>query len=135
MNGRCYRSLIAAATVLTGIGVPADAGIVGVIIGLLFLFWLFRLGLTAAKTENVYRRGVAIGALAGCFGILVHSIFDFVLHTTAVSVLFVTLMTLIVASQSRYEDDQELPEWLKRRKYSPALEPISGIRRTSSKNP
>ena len=114
--------------------VIADAGVVGVIIGLLFLFWLFRLGLTAAKTENVYRRGVAIGALAGCFGILVHSIFDFVLHTTAVSVLFVTLMTLIVASQSRYEDDVELPEWLKRRKYSPALEPISGIRRTTSKN-
>ena len=114
--------------------VIADAGIVGVIIGLLFLISLFRLGLTAAKTENVYRRGVAIGALAGCFGILVHSIFDFVLHTTAVSVLFVTLMTLMVASQSRYEDDVELPEWLKRRKYSPALEPISGIRRIGSKN-
>ena len=100
----------------------------GILIGLLFLVWLFRLGLTAAKTENVYRRGVAIGALAGCFGILVHSIFDFVLHTTAISVLFVTMMTLIVAAQSRYEDDIELPEWIKRRQYSPGLEPISGIR-------
>ena len=110
--------------------VAADAGIVGIIIGLLFLFWLFRLGLTAAKTENVYRRGVAVGALAGCFGILVHSIFDFVLHTTAISVLFITMMTLIVAAQSRYEDDIELPEWIKRRQYSPGLEPISGIRRS-----
>ena len=115
--------------------VAADAGIVGVIIGLVFLFWLFRLGLEAAKTDNLYRRGVAIGALAGCFGILVHSIFDFVLHTTAISILFITLMTLIVASQSRYEDDNELPEWVKRKKYSPAgLASISEARRASGKN-
>ncbi len=116
--------------------VAADAGIVGVIIGLLFLFWLFRVGLKAAKTDNVYRRGVAIGALAGCFGILVHSIFDFVLHTTAISVLFVTLMTLIVASQSRYADDIESPEWEKRRKSnsSGSLASISDARRASGKN-
>lgn len=109
--------------------VAADAGIVGMLIGLFFLFWLFRLGLKAAKTDNLYRRGVAIGALAGCFGILVHSIFDFVLHTTAISILFITLMTLIVASQSRYEDDIELPEWRKRRKYSAGLASISDARR------
>jgi O-antigen ligase len=115
--------------------VVADAGVVGMIIGLLFLFWLFRLGLSAAKTENVYRRGVAIGALAGCFAILVHSIFDFVLHTTAISLLFITLISLIVASQRPYDDDIELPEWEKRRKYSPALSPISGVRRGTSKNP
>jgi len=82
----------------------ADAGVVGIIIGGFFLFWLFRLGLKAAKTGNAYRRGVGIGALAGCFGILIHSIFDFVLHTTAISVLFVTLMSLIVASLNRYDD-------------------------------
>lgn len=114
--------------------VAADAGIVGIVIGLLFLFWLFRLGLNASKTENTYRRGVAIGALAGCFAILVHSIFDFVLHTTAISVLFITLMSLIVAAQNRYEDDIELPDWVKRRKYSSAsLASISEARRGSDK--
>jgi O-antigen ligase len=111
--------------------VAADAGIVGIVIGMLFLFWLFRLGLNTSKTENTYRRGVAIGALAGCFAILVHSIFDFVLHTTAISVLFITLMSLIVAAQNRYEDDIELPDWIKRRKYSSAgLASISEARRS-----
>ena len=85
----------------------ADAGVVGIVIGGFLLFWLFRLGLKAAKTGNTYRRGVGIGALAGCFGILIHSIFDFVLHTTAISVIFVILMSLIVASLNRYEDDIE----------------------------
>ncbi len=116
--------------------VVADAGVVGAIIGLLFLFWLFRLGLNASKTENTYRRGVAIGALAGCFAILVHSIFDFVLHTTAISVLFIILMSLIVAAQNRYEDDIELPDWIKRRKYGSAgLASISDARRVSGKIP
>ena len=115
--------------------VIADAGIVGVIIGLFFLFLLFRLGLEAARTDNVYRRGVAIGALAGCFAILVHSIFDFVLHTTAISILFITLMALIVACQSTYADDIELPEWEKRRKYSPTKNLASISKSRSGKNP
>lgn len=115
--------------------VAADAGIIGVVIGLFFLFWLFRQGLSSANTENTYRRGVAIGALSGCFAVLVHSIFDFVLHTTAISVLFITLMTLLVASREKYADDIELPEWQKRRAYSTASTPISldDVRRSSGK--
>jgi len=99
--------------------VAADAGIIGIGVGLFFLFWLFRYGLAAANTANVYRRGVAIGALAGCFGVLVHSVFDFVLHVTAVSIMFITLMGLIVACRRTYEDDVVLPEWQKRRVYEP----------------
>lgn len=95
--------------------VVADAGLVGLAIGLFFLFWLFRQGFNSAKVENPYRRGVAIGALAGCFAVLLHSIFDFVLHITAVSVLFITLMTLIVAARETYDDDIVLPEWQRRR--------------------
>lgn len=101
--------------------VAADAGIVGVAVGLFFLFWLFRYGLAAANTANAYRRGVAIGALAGCFGVLVHSVFDFVLHVTAVSIMFITLMGLIVACRRSYEDDVVLPEWQKRRVYDPGI--------------
>jgi O-antigen ligase len=99
--------------------VVSDAGVVGVIIGLLFLIWLFREGLASANTANTYRRGVAVGALAGCFAVLVHSIFDFILHTTAISLLFIALMVLIAACRNEYEDDIVLPEWQKRRAYSP----------------
>ena len=113
----------------------ADAGIIGAIVGLFFLFMLFRLGLEAAKTDNVYRRGVAVGSLAGCFAILVHSIFDFVLHTTAISILFITLMALIVTTQSCYDDDIELPEWEKRRKYSPTKKLASISKGRRGKNP
>ena len=111
--------------------VAADAGIVGTIIGLFFLFWLFRQGMNSAATDNTYRRGVAVGALAGCFAVLVHSIFDFVLHTTAVSLMFITLMTLIVACRQKYEDDVPNPEPPRRRAYSPAgtLASIADVRR------
>lgn len=88
--------------------VLADAGIVGAIIGAFFLFRLFRTGLLNVKVENRYRRGVALGAFAGCFSILVHSAFDFVLHITAVTLLFLTLMALLVASGRKYADDVEL---------------------------
>lgn len=72
----------------------ADAGIVGAILGALFVFWLFRDGFRRLNSTDNFRRGVAAGALAGCFAILVHSIFDFVLHTTAISLLFLTLAAL-----------------------------------------
>lgn len=101
--------------------VAADAGIVGIAIGLFFLFWLFRSGLAAANVGNNYRRGVAIGALSGCFAVLVHSVFDFVLHVTAVSIMFIVLMALIVACRRSFEDDVVLPEWQKRRVYDPGI--------------
>lgn len=85
----------------------ADAGIVGLIIGIFFLFQLFKTGRASIKTQNLYRRGIAVGALAGCFAILVHSIFDFVLHTTAISIMFLILVSLVVRSGDSFEDDQE----------------------------
>ncbi len=74
-----------------------------------------------------------MGALAGCFAVLVHSIFDFVLHTTAISLLFITLMTLIVACRREYDDDFVLPELQKRRSYGPStsLSSIADARRTN----
>ena len=85
--------------------VIADAGIVGAIIGAIFLFLLIREGIRTPKISNTYRRGVAIGAFSGIFAILVHSIFDFVLHTTAITLLFLALVSLLVASRYRYDDD------------------------------
>ena len=87
--------------------VLADAGIVGALIGLFFLYRLFVTGRAATGIRNDYRRGIAFGALAGIFGILVHSIFDFVLHTTAISVMFLVLISLLLASRNSYADDIE----------------------------
>lgn len=83
----------------------ADAGIVGFVIGGLFLFWFIRQGIRNTRVKNTFRRGVAVGAFAGCFAILVHSAFDFVLHITAISVMFLTLMAMLVASGRSYDDD------------------------------
>lgn len=113
--------------------VAADAGVIGIVIGFLFLFWLFRSGLSSVNTANTYRRGVAIGALAGCFAVLVHSIFDFVLHTTAVSLMFIALMSLIVVCREEYEDDVILQEWRKARAYGPggSLTSLTDAKRSS----
>ena len=72
----------------------SDAGIIGAILGLAFIFILFRRGFARRETHDRFRRAVTTGALAGCFGALVHSFFDFPLHTTANALLFVILATI-----------------------------------------
>jgi O-antigen ligase len=83
----------------------SDAGLVGAVIGAAFLFWFFRSGFRNSKRENTFRRGIAIGAFAGCFAVLVHSIFDFVLHITAISLVFLTLLATLEAAGQQYGDD------------------------------
>jgi O-antigen ligase len=112
--------------------VLADAGLIGLIIGAFFLFRLFVSGRAATATRNAYRRGIACGALAGIFAILVHSIFDFVLHTTAVSVLFLGLVALLIACRSSYADDvEDLPGERSARRSSGSVSPISAGRHRS----
>lgn len=104
--------------------VLADAGLPGLFLGGLFLFLFVRLGMRSAKIENTYRRGIALGAFTGCFGVLVHSFFDFVLHVNAVSLLFVTLLALLSACQFSYKDDtKNEPVRHKRKRRSSELEP------------
>jgi O-antigen ligase len=74
--------------------VLADTGIVGAILGLAFVIILFRSGFARRETDDPFRKGVATGALVGCFAVLVHSFFDFTLHTAANSLLFLTLAAL-----------------------------------------
>jgi O-antigen ligase len=106
----------------------ADAGLVGAVIGGLFLFWLFQTGRRNIKTTNTFRRGVAVGSLAGIFAILVHSVFDFVVHTTAISIMFLLLLALLTASGREYDDDEkeEVPE--RRRRSAASVTPISARR-------
>lgn len=75
----------------------SDAGIVGAVIGLAFIVILFRRGFARRETHDKFRAAVTTGALAGCFAVLVHSFFDFTLHTTANALLF--LIVAAIATQ------------------------------------
>jgi O-antigen ligase len=85
--------------------VLSDGGIVGALLGLFFLVNLFRMGFTRRDSRDAFRRGVATGAMAGCFGVLVHSFFDFTLHTPANALLFLVLAALATMN-GRVEDVQ-----------------------------
>lgn len=72
----------------------SDAGIIGAGLALLFLVLLFHRAFVRRESRDDFRRGVCIGALAGCFAVLVHSFFDFTLHTTSNALLFLVLAAL-----------------------------------------
>jgi O-antigen ligase len=83
----------------------SDAGIVGGALGLCFIFVLFRYGFSRFNSHDKYRRGVAAGALAGCFAVLVHSFFEFSLHMTSNALLFLVLAALATLN-GRVEDQK-----------------------------
>lgn len=83
----------------------SDAGIVGAILALVFLVGLFRMGFTRRDSRDDFRRGVATGAMAGCFAVLVHSFFDFTLHTPSNALLFLVLAGLATVN-GRVEEVQ-----------------------------
>jgi len=85
--------------------VLSDGGIIGAVIGLFFVVNLFRMGFTRRDSRDEFRRGVATGAMAGCFAVLVHSFFDFTLHTPSNALLFLVLAALATMN-GRVEDVQ-----------------------------
>jgi O-antigen ligase len=82
----------------------SDAGIAGFLSIAAFVALLFRQGLRVVRNTRGYRRYGAIGALGGCFGILVHSFFDFPLRTYSNSFFFLLLAaiaTVPIAHQAK----------------------------------
>jgi O-antigen ligase len=79
----------------------ADAGILGFacVAGFIFLFFKQSLQVIGGASDN-FRRNAAIGALAGCFGILIHSFFDFPLRTTSNALFFLILVAIATTSIS-----------------------------------
>lgn len=101
----------------------SDAGLVGGLLGLLFVAALFRMAFARVQTRDKFRRGVALGALTGCAGVLVHSFFDFTLHTTANALLFLVLAALATINGRVEEAKSSRPKRRRRRthvKASPA---------------
>ncbi|MDQ3712111.1 MAG: O-antigen ligase family protein [Acidobacteriota bacterium] len=77
----------------------ADAGILGFACVAAFIYLLFKKGLrTIRESSDHFRRSAAVGALAGCFGILIHSFFDFPLRTPSNAFFFFTLTALATVS-------------------------------------
>ena len=75
----------------------ADAGIFGLVCVLGFIYLFFRQGLRVVfSTRDRFRYSVAVGSLAGCFGIMIHSFFDFPLRTPANAFVFLTLAALAI---------------------------------------
>jgi O-antigen ligase len=95
-----------------------DGGVVGGALGLLFVVLLLRTALKRMQSHDRVRRGVALGALAGCAGVLVHSFFDFTLHTTANALMFLVLAALATVNGRVEEPDEARRPARKRRSSS-----------------
>lgn len=106
--------------------VLADAGIIGAALGIFFLVALFRLAWQRRKTMDTFRRGVATGALTACFAILVHSIFDFTLHITSISILFLSMVALATIN-GRVEDSEAIHHRRYRRRHKASVTPIKRV--------
>ena len=84
--------------------VLSDGGIIGALLALTFVVLLFYIAIKRARsTKDDFRRAVALASLSGCFAVLVHSFFDFTLHTTSNALLFLVLAALATVD-SRVED-------------------------------
>ena len=74
--------------------VLSDGGVIGAALALCFVVLLFRFAFVRIKTKDAFRRGVVLASIGGCFAVLVHSLFDFTLHTTSNALLFLVLAAL-----------------------------------------
>jgi O-antigen ligase len=72
----------------------ADTGVIGGLVMLAFLALLFVRSFKAMQTRDLLQRSITLGALAGCFGIAVHSFVEFNLQVTANAQLFLALAAL-----------------------------------------
>lgn len=69
----------------------ASGGLVGAALVAAFVCLFIRRARARLRAGTPFARAAALGALAGLFGVAVHSLFDFGLHVTASSVAFAAL--------------------------------------------
>src|SRR5690606_3397359 len=78
-----------------------DSGILGLLCVVSFLVLIFRGALRSVSRLEGFQRAAAIGAMAGIFGIVIHSFFDFPLRTTSNGFFFLLLTVLAVNIPAR----------------------------------
>lgn len=99
--------------------VLSDGGIIGGILGLSFIVLLFYLALKRAKSKDDFRRSIALAGLSGCFAVLIHSFFDFTLHTTSNALLFLIMAALATVNGRVEEQPRARPR--RRRRSTPQM--------------
>lgn len=72
----------------------AESGVIGLLCVAAFIFVLFKKGIAVILSQRGFRKSAAVGAMAGCFGILVHSFFDFPLRTHSNAFFFLMLAAI-----------------------------------------
>lgn len=72
----------------------SDGGIIGFLLLTAFLVLLVRKGLAVCASSSGFRQEAAVGALAGCFGVMLHSVFDFPLRTPSNAFFFLLLCAI-----------------------------------------
>jgi O-antigen ligase len=89
----------------------ADAGILGAIIALWFIFLVARDAVRASRHRNPMKAATALGAASGLFALMVHSLFDFNLQVTSNALLFLVLTSVVsrIAADAK-KGDQVVPE-------------------------
>lgn len=75
----------------------ASGGVIGCAIFLWLAIVVFRRVRKVLRHGDSFRRAACLGALVGLFGVAVHSLFDFGLHLTINSALFVVLLVIATA--------------------------------------
>lgn len=81
----------------------ASAGIIGVALALWFLYLLVRGARRSFRSNDTFRRGAALGASAGLFGVAAHSTVDFGLHVTINALILMALVAIAVMGADRAE--------------------------------
>jgi O-antigen ligase len=104
--------------------VLSDGGIIGAVLALSFVALLFYKALSRARSKDDFRRGVALASLSGCFAVLVHSFFDFTLHTTSNALLFLVLAALATLN-GRVENVSSSRKRRRRTSEEPQISPIN----------
>ncbi|HXF42353.1 MAG TPA: O-antigen ligase family protein, partial [Pyrinomonadaceae bacterium] len=75
--------------------IATDAGLIGILLAALFGYLLYKEILPTLKQKDAELRGISIGATGCVIGLLVHSLFDFALHTLSIAIFFLFLIAMI----------------------------------------
>lgn len=78
----------------------ASAGLIGLLFAVWFLFLFIKFALARLHSTDTFRRAAAYGALAGLFGIGIHSLFDFGLHIPVNAIVCLALAAIATVNAS-----------------------------------
>ena len=82
--------------------IMADAGILGAVIALWFIFLVARDAVRASRHRSRVMSGTALGATGGMFALFIHSLFDFNFQIPSNALLFLVLTSVVsqIASEA-----------------------------------